>query len=123
MEIEANLMVELFRTQLLPAALCDQKRRTQAIKNLVDLGADVEGLLSATKKYASFLESAIYAVDEIEKVQHQSVDFGWEIRGKSYAEILGPKMQEARMAVDRLEGLVDNTLWPLPKYREMLFVS
>jgi glutamine synthetase len=123
MEIEANLMVELFRTQVLPAALLDQKRRTQAIKNLVDLGVDVGGLTSAIKKYATALESALSAVDEIEKVQHQSVDFGWEIKGKTYAEILAPKMAVARTAVDRLEGLVDNTLWPLPKYREMLFVN
>ena len=31
-------------------------------------------------------------------------------------------MDDLRKTVDRLEGLVDDSRWPLPKYREMLFV-
>ena len=31
-------------------------------------------------------------------------------------------MNDLRRTVDRLEGLVDDTRWPLPKYREILFV-
>ena len=31
-------------------------------------------------------------------------------------------MNDLRKTVDRLEGLVDDSRWPLPKYREMLFV-
>ena len=31
-------------------------------------------------------------------------------------------MDDLRKTVDRLEGLVDDARWPLPKYREMLFV-
>jgi glutamine synthetase len=34
-----------------------------------------------------------------------------------------PLMQEVREAADRLESLVDDEHWPLPKYREMLFVK
>jgi len=34
-----------------------------------------------------------------------------------------PLMQEVRIAADRLETLVDDELWPMPKYREMLFVK
>ena len=123
MEIEANLMLEMFRTQILPAALLDQKRRTQSIKNLSELGlSHFSHLLESAKTYASAIESAIAAVDEIEKIKDQSADFGQEAKGKTYSEILVPKMQAARAAVDRLETLVDNTLWPLPKYREMLFI-
>ena len=32
------------------------------------------------------------------------------------------EMEEVRRTVDRLERLVDDTKWPLPKYREMLFI-
>jgi glutamine synthetase len=124
MQIEANLMIDLFRTQILPAALLDQKRRTQLMKNLSDLGiSSAPHLLQSIKSYSAAIESAIFAVDEIEKVQTQAADFGWEAKGKTYSEILGPKMESARVAVDHLETIVDNALWPLPKYREMLFVT
>lgn len=123
MKIEADLMIELFRTQILPAALQDQKRRTQSVQNLLDLGISVSPhLLDAVKSYASAIDTAIAAVDEIEKIRDQSESFGWEAKGRTYSEILGPKMESARTAVDRMETLVDNSLWPLPKYREMLFI-
>jgi len=123
MEIEANLMVELFRTQILPAALIDQKQRTQSMKNLSDLGIrPTTSLLGRIEIFANAIEAASFAVDEIEKTQNQSADFHWEAKAKTYCEILGPKMEEARQAVDRLEQIVDNALWPLPKYWEMLFI-
>jgi glutamine synthetase len=123
MQIEASLMVELFRTQILPSALIDQKRRTQALINQADLGVSpTPHLLRSVKSFAESLENAVQAVDEIEKVQVQTADFGWEAKAKAYSEILGPKMEAARAAVDHLETIVDNALWPLPKYREMLFI-
>ena len=44
-------------------------------------------------------------------------------RARRLAGELRPLMAEAREAADRLEKLVDDELWPLPKYREMLFVK
>jgi len=123
MQIEASLMLELFRTQVLPAALHDQKRRSKALKNLADLGIQPSShLLAGLKAFSDAAGAAAQAVDEIEKVLRQSADFGFEAKGKAYAEILDPKMEEARRLVDHLETLVDNALWPLPKYREMLFL-
>jgi len=42
--------------------------------------------------------------------------------GRLGAEVR-PLMADLRAAADALEGLVDDDLWPLPKYREMLFVK
>ena len=44
-------------------------------------------------------------------------------RARRLADEARPLMAEAREAADRLEKLVDDELWPLPKYREMLFVK
>jgi glutamine synthetase len=44
-------------------------------------------------------------------------------RARRLADEVRPLMAEAREAADRLEKLVDDELWPLPKYREMLFVK
>jgi glutamine synthetase len=122
-QIEANLMIELFRTQILPAALRDQKMRTESVKNLSELGIMASPhLMEEIRNLAFAIESAIVAVKQIEIVKGQSSDFGWEAKGKVYCEILGPKMEAARETVDHLETLVDNALWPLPKYRELLFI-
>jgi glutamine synthetase len=123
MQIESNLMIEMFRTQILPAALRDQKHRAKSLNALADLGIGPEPhQLESLKQYASAISSAIGAVDEIEKALKQMGDFGWEAKGKVFSEIVDPKMQLARLAVDRIELLADDELWPLPKYRELLFL-
>ena len=99
--IEINLMIELFQTQLLPAA---QKDFTQ--RNMKE----------------PLVDEAMKLAQELKTLQEQSSDMGWEAKGKVYSELVIPKMDELRKVVDQLEMLVDNVLWPLPKYRELLFL-
>ncbi len=58
----------------------------------------------------------------MEKVQKQTQDLGWEAKAKVFCDLVDGKMEQARKSVDRLETLIDNALWPLPKYRELLFI-
>jgi glutamine synthetase len=101
MNIEVNLMVELFQTQILPAAQKDMIQR---------------GLKEP------LIDQAIYICEEIKKLQSQTYDLGWEAKGRVFCELIAPKMAELRAKVDQLEMVVDNALWPLPKYRELLFL-
>ncbi len=43
-------------------------------------------------------------------------------RAKVYNDTVKPFLEELRDHIDRLELIVDNEKWPLPKYRELLFV-
>ena len=43
-------------------------------------------------------------------------------RARAYSRI-ADSLAEIRKPIDRLEEKVDNDLWPLPKYRELLFIS
>ena len=43
-------------------------------------------------------------------------------RAANYRDEVLPAMNEVRLHADRLELLVDDDLWPLPKYRELLFL-
>lgn len=43
-------------------------------------------------------------------------------KAKSYNEHVLPYLPEVRGYIDRLELIIDNEMWPLPKYRELLFV-
>ena len=44
------------------------------------------------------------------------------LRAKAYYDI-AEDLFKIRVPLDKLEELVDNNLWPLPKYRELLFIS
>lgn len=99
--IEANLMIELFQTEILPAAQKDMRAR------------GIEEPL---------IQKASLANAELKKLLLQLSDMGWEAKGKAISELVLPKMAELRFFVDQLEMVVDNALWPLPKYRELLFL-
>lgn len=124
MEIEVNLMIELFRTQILPAALRDQKNRAEALAALRTVSPKSSPQqLAALKQLASLISEAAAAVDEIERMQNQTKGLGWEAKGKIFCELIAPKMAKARQIVDQLEALVDFAIWPLSKYRELLFLA
>ena len=40
----------------------------------------------------------------------------------AYHDTVEPKLDEIRYEIDKLELIVDDSLWPLPKYRELLFI-
>ena len=40
----------------------------------------------------------------------------------AYHDKVEPKLEEIRYQIDKLELIVDDSLWPLPKYRELLFI-
>ena len=62
-------------------------------------------------------------MEALEKAQLQTQELGWEAKARVFCELVAPKMKQAREDVDRLEKIVDSRLWPLAKYREMLFSS
>lgn len=120
LNIETNLMIELFRTQILPAAIQDQKHRAKSLLALKELGVK-SPQLESLKTFTAAIDQASLDIDELEEIQKQLHDLGWEAKAKAFCELVVPRMEQARKSVDFLETLVDNALWPLPKYRELLF--
>jgi glutamine synthetase len=43
-------------------------------------------------------------------------------KANAYNEKVKPYIEEIRYHIDKLEMIVDDEMWPLPKYREMLFI-
>lgn len=102
LNIELNLSLELFYTQVLPTVQKDCRQRGQELPPI--------------------LQQALDLADELKKNQGQLKELGYEARAKIFMELLLPKQQMLRIFVDELETMTDNALWPLPKYREMLFL-
>jgi glutamine synthetase len=78
--------------------------------------------MEVLKTFSALISSSIHAIDEIKKVQSQMDDLKWEAKAKVFCDVISPKMVIARDLIDRLEMVVDDNLWLLPKYRELLFV-
>jgi glutamine synthetase len=71
----------------------------------------VRGLTALSSKLGAGLDDLHVKCDHLEKAL---------ARGRSEAQLKA--MDDLRRTVDKLEGLVDDSRWPLPKYREILFV-
>jgi glutamine synthetase len=123
--VEALTMVQMASTSLMPAGIAYQKQLADSInaaraaapkaelgeqeKLLVELSTTVSRLRAATLH----LKEAHHQLEQKGDAPAQAVH--------ARDQIL-PAMLELRGHGDRLESLVDDALWPLPKYHELLFV-
>jgi glutamine synthetase len=123
LDIECRLMIELFRTQILPAALQTQQKWAKSVIQITELKISDDGQRKHLELFSEQINQAIGAIDELELNLKQAQGLGWEALAKVFCELMLPRMDKARHAVDLLENLVDDSLWPLPKYREMLFLQ
>ena len=123
LNIEANATVDIARNQILPAVIGYQSK----LANTISLTAAVlksgqkgqNDLLANVAKGASDLYEAIEALDElIDKANEGS---SLHQVAASFKDSVFPSMLKVRELADWLEGYVDDEVWPLPKYREMLF--
>jgi len=132
--IEAQLTEQMARTIILPAALKYQYQLAsslaaakQALGMLVGVGGAGEAvtfgpqevlLAEVTKNINGLLEATEYLSSSC---GHEGCDC--VVDHASYMrDTIVPAMLEVRKFADALESLTDDEIWPLPKYREMLFI-
>jgi len=109
--IEAETAATIARTLLLPAAL----------RHLAELrAAGLEGLIEETAELVERFAAAIRALEKV-NAPHPNHE------GFAHAEYMRdqvlPAMDGVRAIADRLERIVADDLWPLPRYSEMLFIK
>jgi glutamine synthetase len=109
--IEAETTQSMARTMILPAALRYLALIGEA--GVDTLAADVRGLVDQLVAALGELETANLYPDGCE-----GLDLAIHARDKQLAA-----MASVREAADRLEKVVADDLWPLPKYEEMLFIK
>ena len=124
--VEAMATRDLAMTMLLPAAMEHQKRLADSIHALERVVGS-EGttsqkeILGLVTKAIGSLKSSVDSLLQIqERWELATDDLGAQATG--YRNEVLPAMDKVRGSADLLERLVDDSLWPLPKYREMLFI-
>ena len=110
--IEGKVVVKMTQTSFLPAAVKYMNK-----------------LLSANQKLAVLKGKSLYLAETIEKIK-KLIDDTYSFLGElevaiSNSDIKSVKieMDKIRKNVDTLELIVDDELWPVPKYSELLFIS
>ena len=121
--IEAQTMLVMAKTMILPAALRYQAEVAGTVASLkaagVDAGPASETLKTLSETIAKF-SAAIAALDKA--ANHHAAGDAYA-HAKYMRDSVIPKMVELRTYGDALETQVADDLWPLPTYREMLFIK
>ena len=125
-DIEARLIIELVNNQVIPAALSYQNELSGAARGLQGLLPEEPALkteLELLREVAGHIDAARQGVERLGKSLSaaEKVDDARE-KALAYCSKVKPHFDSIRASVDALEGLVPDGLWPLPKYREMLFL-
>jgi len=113
-DIEASCAIDIATTMILPAAARYLGELNQAPSS--------KGINAICQKVSGLADSLVDAVDALHGAQHEAHEAG-SVRAEAtaFATAVIPAQARLREVVDELETLVADDLWPLPKYRELLF--
>jgi glutamine synthetase len=120
--IEAESAVSIARTQILPAALQHQTRIASAVSATEAAGVKAKDTFTALGEFVNLVSRFQEAIAALEKVAaHQDDD---PVKHATWMrDKVRPAMAQVRTYADALEAQVSSDLWPLPTYRELLFLK
>ena len=126
--IEARVIGDLAQSHILPTALRYQNQlidNVEGLKNILSAtefkdaaGVQLEmikGISRHVKIVQEVTEKMIIERKRINKLEDPKQ------KANEYADVVKPMFDVIRYSVDKLELIVDDEIWPLPKYRELLF--
>ena len=127
-QIESRVLGDLAINHIVPTAVAYQTKLIQNVQGLRDIfsTAEFEELSAARKDlireisgHISSIKAKVKEMIEARKACNVLKD-GVEM-ARAYDKEVRPYLEEVRYHIDKLELIVDNEMWPLPKYRELLF--
>ena len=109
--IEGALSLELARNVILPVVQEDLTARLDLLDKSCRTNISVSAFQDSAQRFAAEMNNLINECSVLENM----------LQSSGTADILS-SMERLRKTVDYLETQVDDRRWPLPKYREMLFI-
>ena len=128
-QIEARVFGDLSMTHIIPVCTHYQSRLAKNVQSMYDIfpKETADNLTSRNKKIieeiaerTQIIENGVEELVEARKVANRIEDE--HLKAIAYHDTVAPKMDEIRYHIDKLELIVADELWTLPKYRELLFV-
>ncbi|MBD0400876.1 glutamine synthetase III [Flammeovirga sp. EKP202] len=126
MQIESRVMADLALNHICPTAIRYQNMLIENVKGMKDIGLEeeteevmnlikkVSKHLNQVKKLSNEMTQERKRINAIESTEEKAIAYCDEIKEKYFEEL--------RWHVDKLETMIDDEMWPLPKYRELLFL-
>jgi glutamine synthetase len=121
--IEANLMVLMAKRYILPAAFRYQTQLGESVAATKAAGVTSKEGKKALDELVKLTDECNVAVDKLQDLLDHEGDGSVEKHAKYFRDKIIPVMDTLREAGDGLENIVPQDLWPLPTYREMLFIK
>ena len=126
--IEARVIGDLAQNHILPTALKYQNQLIKNVQGLKDIlsSFDFKELASVQLEMIKGISKHMKTVQEttekmiVERKRINKLDDPKQ-KANEYSDIVKPLFDIIRYSVDKLELMVDDEIWPLPKYRELLF--
>ncbi|MBQ0049915.1 MAG: glutamine synthetase III [Bacteroidales bacterium] len=128
-QIEARIFGDLSINHIIPQVVSYQTKLAQnvaALKMILseeefkDTAASNLKLISEISQRVKTIEDGVQALVDARKVANKITDE--REKAIAYHDNVEPMMEEIRYHIDKLETKVDDEVWTLPKYREMLFI-
>jgi len=126
LDIEAQTMAMLVRQYVIPSSQKYQAELAMTLKGVADAGVtgvSVRAQQDALRDLTETLDKT-YMVNQslAEEMKKAHATEHVEKVAEYFGSKVAPLMADLRVHCDKLESIVSDELWPLPKYREMLFI-
>ena len=126
-DIEAVTLCNMVQNQIIPAAVHYQKNIANSVKSVIDVigeGKELKPQKELVKTVSNLISDTQNLVNELKvKIDKANSIASEEKKAVYFCDEIKKTMADIRDKVDTLEHYVDNELWPVPKYWEMLFIS
>jgi glutamine synthetase len=121
--IEAQLMVLMANRYILPAGYRYQGQLAESVAAVKAAGAVAKETRKTLDQVTKLVDEIKVRVDKLQELLEHEANGDPLKHGKYFRDKVVPAMNGLRESADSLEMLVPHDLWPLPTYREMLFVK
>jgi len=125
-QIESRMLGEMASTYVLPAAIQYQNVLLENIRGLKEIGMDKKmfesqrALVAEISEHVNIISVQTEAMIEARKTANNLEDF--REKAIAYCHQVKPYFDDIRYHIDKLELIVDDKMWPVPKYRELLLM-
>jgi glutamine synthetase len=128
-QIEARVLGDITMNHVVPVATHYQSRLAKTVQNMYEIFSreEADQITARNKKIiieigerTQAIETGVEELVEARRVANR-IDSARE-RAIAYHDTVAPRLEEIRYQIDKLQLIVSDELWTLPKYRELLFI-